>query len=269
MDSTTQISAILLLLLVLVVNVIFSRRRRQAFSLRSIPAYAILTPTIGASIEANHPMHLSYGSAGLGGNSTVLALASSELFYHVARRATIGDASPILTVSDTSAIPLAHDTLRRAYASQDLLIRYRAGNVRWYPSGARSLVFAVALSAMLRDDDVHANVLAGSFGAELALIADTAIRRDQVLIAASDQPEGQAIAYATSSELLIGEEMFAARAYLDDDPRASGHAAAMDTLRWLLIAFIFTAALSAGNEGFRQAVGELLAQITRLIQGGG
>jgi hypothetical protein len=267
-DSTTQISAILILLLVMVVNVIYSRRRRQAFTLRTIPAYATLVPTIGASIEANHPMHLSYGSAGLGGSNTVLALASSELFYQVARQAAIGDASPILTVSDSSAIPLAQDTLRRAYAAQGLLTRHTT-NVRWYPSGARSLAFAVALSSMLRDDDVHGNVLAGSFGAELALIADTALRRDQYFIAASDQPEGQAIAYATSSETLIGEEMFAAGAYLDDDPRASGHAAAMDTLRWVLILFIFVTTLSAGNEGFRQVFGDLLAQITRLLQGGG
>lgn len=269
MDSTTQISAVLILLLALVVNVIFARRRRQAFTLRNIPAYTMIAPTVGASIEANHPMHLSYGSAGLGGGSTVLALASSELFYQVARRAAIGDASPIITMSDPSALPLAQDTLRRAYTSQGLLSRYRSSNARWFPSGARSLAFAAAVAALLRDDDVHANVLAGSFGMELAFITDTALRRDQTIVAVSDDPEGQAIAFAMSSETLIGEELFAAAAYLDDDPRASAHAASMDTVRWLLIVFIFVTTLTAGNEAFRQFFGDLLGQITRLLQGGG
>jgi hypothetical protein len=268
-DSTTQVSAVLILLLTLVVNVIFTRRRRQAFTLRNLPAYAMITPTVGASIEANHPLHLSYGSAGIGGNNTVLALASSELFYQVARRAAIGDASPIITTSDSSSLPLAQDTLRRAYASQNLLSRYRNSNARWYPAGARSMAFAVAIAAMLRDDDVHANVLAGSFGIELALITDTAMRRDQDIFAVSDQPEGQAIAFAMSTEPLIGEEVFAAAAYLDDDPRASAHAASMDVLRWLLIVFIFITTLSVGNEAFRQFFGSVLAQITALIQGGG
>ncbi|MFN8375824.1 MAG: DUF6754 domain-containing protein [Anaerolineae bacterium] len=269
MDSTTQVSAILILLLALVVNVIFTRRRRQAFTLRNIPAYAMLTPIVGASIEANHPLHLSYGSAGIGGSNTVLALASSEFFYQVARRAAIGDTSPILTTSDPSTLALAQGTLRRAYAAQKLVSRYRSSSVRWYPAGARSLAFAVAVASMLRDDDVHANILAGSFGMEIALITDTALRRDQDLIAVSDQPEGQAIAYALASQPLIGEELFSARAYLDDDPRASSHAAIMDVMRWLLILFIFISTLSVGNEAFRQLIGDALAQVTRLVQGGG
>jgi hypothetical protein len=270
-DSTTQVSVVLILLLALIVNVIFARGRRQAFTLRNIPAYTMLTPTVGASIEANHPLHLSYGSAGIGGTSTVLSLASSELFYQIARRAAIGDTSPIITMSDPSALPLAQDTLRRAYASQNLLSRYRSTNARWYPSGARSLAFAVAISSMLRDDDVHANILAGSFGMEIALIADTSIRRDQALIAVSDQVEGQAIAYALSTEPLIGEELFMADSYLDDDPRASARAASIDTLRWLLIVFIFITTFIVGNETFRQVFGSILAQFLNLVgspQGG-
>ncbi|NWF71250.1 MAG: hypothetical protein HXY40_19385 [Chloroflexi bacterium] len=265
MDSTTQVSAILILLLTLVVNVLFSRRRRQPFGLRSIPAFALLTPTIGAAIEANHPLHLSYGSSALGGENTVLALASSELFYQVARQAAIGDTTPILTTSAPSTLPLAQDTLRRAYQSRGLLNRYHYSSARWYPAGPRSLAFAAALTSMLRDDDVHASVLVGGFGSELALIAEAAARRDQTLIAASDQPEGQAIAYVLADEALIGEEMFAAGAYLDENPRASANAAVSDVLRWLLVLALVVATLSAGNQAFAQLLGELLAR----LQGGG
>jgi hypothetical protein len=253
MDSSDQLLTIMILLLALVVSVIatqFVRRRRTAFDLRDIPAYTSMPMMVGAAIEANRPLHLSPGSAGLAGNSTLLALASAELFYQVSQRSAISNISPILTVSDTTGIALGHDTLRRAYQSRNLVQHYRRGNVRWYPSGARSLAFAAALTATMGDDDVGANFMVGSFGPELALIADAAYRRDQPIIAASDQLEGQAVAFAVSDRPLIGEEIFAAGAYLGGESSQVGSIVTQDVLRWLLIAaIVITAALSFARGG--------------------
>lgn len=242
MDSTTQVITVLILLLALVISVIatqFIRRRRDLVTLRPIAAYAALPLMVGEAIEANHPVHLSFGSANLGGSSTLLALASAELFYQAVQRAAIGAVSPIITVSDTTAIPLGQDTLRRAYRSRDLLERYPRGSVRWYPAGPRSLAFAAALTATLGDDRVANNVLVGSFGPELALVTEAAARRNQGVIAASDQLEGQAVAYAMSDQVLIGEEIFTAGAYLGESASQTASVVALDVLRWLLILAIF------------------------------
>jgi hypothetical protein len=242
----------MILLLALVVGILatqFVRRRKTPFDLREIAAYSTMPMMVGAAIEANRPLHLSPGSAGLAGNSTLLALSSAELFYQVSQRAAISNVSPILTVSDTTAIPLGHDTLRRAYQSRNLVDRYRRGNVRWYPSGTRSLAFAAALTATMGDDNVGANFMVGSFGPELALIADAAYRRNQPLIAASDQLEGQAVAFAVSDKPLIGEEIFAAGAYLGSDAPQMGSVITQDVLRWLLIAAIVVTAVLAFAKG--------------------
>lgn len=242
----------MILLLALVVTLLttqFVRRRRQAFVLREVPAYSTMPMHIGASIEANRPVHFSMGSASLGGDSTLLALASAEAFYWLGQRAVISPAAPILTVSDTTAAPLAYDILRRAYRSRGRLGQYRGG-VRWYPAGPRSLAFAAALTATMGDDAVGANFLMGSFGPELALVADAAFRRDQALIAASDQLEGQAVAYVMSDQALIGEEIFVAGAYLGDEKTPVAAAGAQDVLRWILIAsMLVTAALAVVRGG--------------------
>lgn len=252
MDTTTQFIGIALILVALVALVVaaqIQRRRQQAFALRPIAAYEALPDLVGAAIEANRPLHLSLGSAGLGGNSTLLALAGTELLYQVARRSAIGAVPPLFTVSDTTAIPLGHDTLRRAYQARNLLERYRPGAVRWYPAGPRSLAFAAGLTAAMGDDNVSANLLAGSFGPELALIAEAAHRRDQPLIAVSDQPEGQAVAYAFSDQPLIAEELFAGGAYLSTDAAQVGALVAQDVLRWLLIAALVVSAVLAAAGG--------------------
>jgi hypothetical protein len=244
---------------VIAISTVRIRRRRDSFPVRAIRAYEALTPMVGAAIEANRPVHLSSGSSGLGGENTVLALANAELFYRVAQQAAIGATSPLISTSDTTAIPLAYDTLRRAYQSRGRIQNYRASSVRWYPSGPRSLAFAAMLTTSLGVNNVYGNVLVGSFGPELALIAEAAVRRDQALIAASDQLEGQAVAYAMSDQPLIGEEMFAAGAYLGEEASFRATLVAQDTLRWLLIIGLVVFAIVSVDRDFAQRLGNLLS----------
>jgi hypothetical protein len=268
-DSTVQILTILILLLAMVVSVVmtqFVRRRRNLFPLRIIPAYQALPLAVGEGIESNRPVHVSFGGAGLGGAQTLLTLASAELFYQTAERAAIGGIAPILTVSDPTAIPLGQDTLRRAYQSRDLLERYHRGSVRWYPAGARSLAFAAALTATIGDDRVSANILVGSFGPELALVAEASARRNRPVIAASDQLEGQAVAYVLADQPLIGEEIFTAGAYLDESPSHIAGVVTQDVLRILLIiAILIPTALAVGDAILQ---GRFTAAIGRLLGGG-
>jgi hypothetical protein len=268
-DGTTQIITVLILLLTMVVSVIvtqFVRRRRNLYALRPIPAYTALPLVVGEAIEANRPIHVSFGSAGLGGSTTPLTLASAELLYQTAERAAIGGVAPILTVSDPTAIPLGQDTLRRAYQSRGLMDNYRRGSVRWYPAGARSLAFAAALTATLGDDKVSANILIGSFGAELALVAEASIRRDRTVIASSDQLEGQAVAFAMADYPLIGEEIFTAGAYLGDSPSQTAGVVTQDVLRWLLIGVIFIPAAIAIGDSILN--GRFSLAISRILGGG-
>lgn len=232
MDSTTQVFSILVILLTLFVTAALPRRR---YTLRRIPAFEALPGFVGLSIESNRPLHLSIGSAGIGGGSTLLAIAGAEVAYQMAQRAAIGDVSPIFTLSDTTAIPLGQDTLRRAYNARNATDRYKPRNVRWYPAGERSLAFAAALTALINDDDVSSNVLAGSFGPEIGLVIEASYRRDIPVIAVSDDLEGQAVAYAMTEQALIGEEIFAGASYLDDDPRQVSESVTVDVLRWIVV----------------------------------
>jgi hypothetical protein len=172
----------------------------------------------------------------LDGTGTLTALAGAELAYQVASRAAIGDAAPILSTGNATALPLLHDTLRRAYRSRNLLQRMPRGAVQWYAGGNRSLAFAAALTGLMSRETPLLNVTVGDFGAELALVADAAARHDQHLIATSTSLEGQAVAYAAGESNLIGEEVFVARAYLESDQVISiAGLAAQDVLRILLL----------------------------------
>ncbi|NDJ59514.1 MAG: hypothetical protein GYB67_00225 [Chloroflexi bacterium] len=258
MDTTIQVFTVLILLVTLVSSTLvtqFIRRRRTLLPVRRLPAYELMPVLVGESIERGLPIHVSLGSTGLGANNTVLTLASAEVFYAAAQRAATGTVAPLLTLSDTSVIPLGYGTLRRAYAARDRLSRFRRDSIRWLPAGPRSLAFAGAVTALLSTERVSANILVGSYGPELALILDTAYRRGQASVATSNQLEGQAIAYALADRPLIGEEIFVAPAYLGDPSAASSaNVFTLDVLRWLLVIAILVSTVVAVIEPVREAV---------------
>lgn len=249
-DSITVVFSIIILLLTLFLIAVFSRRRRTPFSLRRIAAYDRVAAMVGRSVEADRPLHLSLGSAGIGGEQTLLALAGAEMAYQISLQAAIGDQSPIVTVSEASALPLAQTTLREAYRTRNLINRYHFSSARWYPTGSRSLAFAAAITAMMADDKVAGNVMTGSYGPELALILTASKRRQTPSIAVSNQLSGQAVAVAMADYPLIGEEIFVSTPYLDKEGRRAAEAVVMDALRWLLIlAMLGGLAATIANNG--------------------
>lgn len=261
MDSTIRDLTTVIIVFALAVTVLASlvaRRRRNEFPLRPIAAYDTMPLIVGAAIEADRPVLVSFGSAGIGGSATLLTLANAELFYQVAQRASIGTVLPILTVSDPTALPLGYGTLHRAYASRGRLDRFRRSSIRWFPAGPRSLAFAAALTATIADNRASGSILVGSFGMELALALDASTRRGLTSVAASDQLEGQAVAWALSERPLIGEEMFAAGAYLGDDAVQKGSVIALDTLRWALILGIIIATALLVQQPVMDAINRLI-----------
>lgn len=242
MDTSTQVISLIIivmaLIMVMIGGVTMRRVRRTGRlmpALRPMPAYHAVNDYVGLSIESNQPLHMGFGGAGIGGTETMLALASAEFFYQTARLAAVGDVTPIVTLSDPSALPLAQDTLRRAYRNRDRLEGFRYTSARWYPEGSRALAYAAALTAMMHDEKVSTSLLAGRFGAELALILESSVRRNKAAVAVSDQLDGQAIAWAFSNHVLIGEEIFNAGAYLGGETGYYAQIITVSSLRWLLI----------------------------------
>jgi hypothetical protein len=231
-ESNIQIIAFALILLTFALTLIVRRRTRTPQ--RPLAALDVLPRMTGRSIEAGEPLLVSTGSAAPGNESTLLALLGNEFIYYLTREVAIGDAAPLFTVADTAALPLALDTLSRAYSDANRP-GYQAINARWYPSQSRTLAFAAAMMTLQTDDTIAGNVLVGRFATDIGLILDASTRRGRLSLAVSDTLGGQAVAYALADGALIGEELFAAPAYLDDDPGLTNRNLVIDLLRLLLI----------------------------------
>jgi len=231
----------LLVLAALLLLVFTLWRRRSPATLRSINAYARLNREVGLAVENGTRLHISLGRGNLFTARGASALAGLSMLRRIAERTSVSDRPPIVTSGDASLAILSQDTLRSGYraAGADEQYRVTTGRV----TGLSPFSYAAGILPVASDENVSANVVMGEVGAESALVAEAADRENTSLIAASDNPSAQAVFYASAQDPLIGEELFAAGAYVGAGASHEASLQVQDLLRWLLILTILGGAL--------------------------
>lgn len=216
-------------------------RRRSPAVFRKIEAYERLNRAIGLTVEGGTRLHVSIGRGNLFTARGGSALAGLAMLRRLSEQTSLSDHPPIVTTGDASLAILSQDTLQSGYraAGAEDLYRFTTGRL----TGLTPFAFAAGTIPVIRDENVSANVVIGDLGPEAALLADAADSKDTDLIAASDNLSAQSVLYASSQEPLIGEELFAAGAYLGAGASHEASLQAQDVLRWLVILAILGGAV--------------------------
>lgn len=216
--------------------IVFTVLVRYGFklALRSLKSYDALTKQVSLAVESGGRVHLSLGSGSIIGEDTGTTISALAVLEFVSEASSISDYSPVATTSDATALPVIADTVRRAYRRKDALDRYEIMSARLVAFDA--LTMAGGATSIIADDNVRANVLTGSLGPEIALMAEAGQRKHLTQVAGSDRLQAQAAGYVMADHVLLGEELYGARAYLTQEPSAIAGLAVHDILRWIVIA---------------------------------
>jgi len=208
-------------------------RRRSPATLRPIDAYERLNRSVGLAVENGTRLHISLGRGNLFTARGGSALAGLAMLRRLAERTSASDRPPIVTSGDASLTILSQDTLQSGYRAAGAEDQYRFTTGRL--TGLSPFSFAAGTMPVTHDENVSTNVAIGDFGVESALLAEAADRENTELIAASDDLSAQSIFYASSQDPLIGEELFAAGAYVGAGASHEASLNVQDILRWLII----------------------------------
>jgi len=208
---------------------------------RKIEAYERLNRAVGLAVEGGTRLHVSIGRGNLFTARGGSALAGLAMLRRLSEQTSISDNPPIVTSGDASLAILSQDTLQSGFRAAGAEDQYRVTSGRL--TGLTPFAFAAGTIPIMRDENISANVVIGDLGAEAALLADAAEGKDTDLIAASDNLSAQSVLYAYSQEPLIGEELFAAGAYLGAGASHEASLQVQDVLRWLVILAILGGAV--------------------------
>jgi hypothetical protein len=232
-SSSLVHTAIVLALLVAMAVLMwwFTRQARETkhFPFRPIAAFQALQGLLGRAAESGKRVHFTLGSAGIGGVHTVAVTAGLDVFRYVADQGAAFGFSPVVTVADPTTMLLAQDVLYRAYRQAGLTSSYRSTDVQLIAPDATA--FAVGAQDVINDETVTANVMTGHLGEEYLLMGEPGAQRRITQVVGSDDVGVQPLAVATANRALLGEELFAAGAYLARRPEHLASLRLQDVLR--------------------------------------
>jgi hypothetical protein len=216
-------------------------------AIRTLPVFQQLGREVGYAAERGGTIHLALGNGGLNGGDVIMSLAGLQVLEALADDIVSYHLPIVVTVGDPTLLPIAQDVLRRAYERGGLSDLYEPTQVQFV--APTPLAYAGGAAQVVSAKDVTTNVLAGSFGAEVALLTDAAARNGLSQFAAAADPQAIGALYPATDRLAIGEELYAAGAQMTDEKRYRVSLVVEDVLRVLLILSILLVSVLAFLRG--------------------
>lgn len=200
---------------------------------RAIPLFTALRAQMGRAIESGRELHVSIGTGSLSGEDVTTTLAGLQIVEYLADEAASSGIAPAVTTADAAALILAEDALRRPHLRLGNLENYQPLSARLTALNPTS--YAAATVDYLAHDHVLANVMSGAFSTEAGLIAYAADKEGLPQFAAAADPRALAVMLPSTDNLLVGEELYAAKAYLQARPPHLASLRAQDWTRWAIV----------------------------------
>ena len=191
--------------------------------LRRIPGIDAVEEAVGRATEMGRPILYLTGSGELTGSgdaSNLSTIAATVILGEVAKRAAVYGTA--IKVPHRSAIVMAisQEIVREAYLTAGRLDAY-SDDINFFIA-ADQFAYTAAVDGIMLRERPAANFFIGYYYAESLLLAETGVATGAIQIAGTDA-EHQLPFFITSCDYtLIGEELYAASAYLSRDPALVG-----------------------------------------------
>ena len=218
-------SFIALLAYCVAVLVMISRARKgiEIPELYQVPGLDALDEAIGRCTEMGRPVHYSPGIAGVDDAQT---LAGLSILGYVARECAKYDTDIIATNRRTVVYPISEEIVKQAFVEEGKAANFRPENVRFISED--QFAYATGVTGIMYREKPAANILVGGFWAESLIFAEVGATAGAIQIAGTANTHQIPFFVAACDYTLIGEEIYAASAYLTKEPILMGSLVVQD-----------------------------------------
>jgi hypothetical protein len=172
---------------------------------------------IGRATEMGRPVHYSPGIGDLQNAQTMASFAS---LGYVARECAKYDTHLIVTNRISVVYPITEEIVKQAYIQEGKPDSFNPDDVRFYSED--QFAYASACVGLMVRERPAANILIGGFWAESLIFAEVGSQVGAIQIAGTANTHQIPFFVAACDYCLIGEEIYAAGAYLSKDPVLMG-----------------------------------------------
>ncbi|NWJ97124.1 MAG: hypothetical protein HXX20_15170 [Chloroflexi bacterium] len=237
MSLTFGASTVFILLVILIFLLLFFAawlplERGRQLLLRPLRSLHLVSTMAEQAAENGTTIHFSPGLGGLNGDAgTAEALNGLTMLSSIARLSARTRSNLVTTTNDALTYLTAGDTTRGEYIRAGREVDYLPEKTQFIAQQDR-MAYMVGMRHVISAEEVSGTVLLGRFGSEYLLVGDKLAQRDLPQVVGSSQVEALPLMVSTAGleNVLIGEEIYAAPAYLDHAP---SHLASLQVQDWL------------------------------------
>ena len=227
------------LLMVVIGVILYSMWRARTGNpvrVRRLAALDAIDEAIGRATEMGKPVHFCPGLAPLTGLDAPQTLSAMVLLGYVAKLTARFDVPLIVTIRQPDVFSVAQETVRQAYQEEGKTDKYIPTNIRFLSN--QQFAYATAASGIIMREKVAANFLIGAFWAENLMLAEVGCRVNAFQISGTASIGQVPLFVPTTDFVLIGEELYAASAYLSQDVVQLGSIRGQDLCKVIALALL-------------------------------
>lgn len=216
---------------------IFAARRRDLF-IRRIAGLETLDEAVGRATEMGKPVLYVTGLADV---DDIQTLASLSILGHVARKTAEYDTPILVPTSRAVVYSSATEVVKEAFTAAGRPDAFMPDNVRYLTDD--QFGYTAGVDGLMLREEPAANFYMGRFYAESLILAETGNATGAIQIAGTAMPSQLPFFVAACDYTLIGEELFAASAYLSKDPLQVGSLRGQDVGKAIVMVCILLGAI--------------------------
>ena len=215
---------------------------------RRIAGLDALDEAVGRATEMGKPILYVPGISTI---QDVATIASLNILSGVARTVAEYDTRVIVPNFDPIVMTVAQEVVREGFLAAGKPEAYNEQDVFYITS--QQFAFVAAVDGIMVREKPATNLFIGMFYAESLILAETGASTGAIQIAGTDAVAQLPFFIAACDYTLIGEELYAASAYLSRAPLLMGSLKGQDWMKVFLIGCILIGLLTmhAGYDGFR------------------
>jgi hypothetical protein len=208
-------------------NIWRAKQSQGNLFIRRIAGLNAIDDAVGRAAEMGRPVLMVPGLGGL----NAIAVQALNVFQYVTN-ICIKFATPIrVCCGEPAVFTVAQEVIRDVYMREGAMDKYQTESVQFLSN--QQFAFAAGVSGLIRREKVAAAFLLGEFFAESLIFAESANAIGAIQVAGTTSTTQTPFFIAACDYVLIGDEYYAASAYLSREPILVGSMIGQD---WVKIA---------------------------------
>jgi len=222
----------------LILFFIYHARKGKNLFIRKIAGLQAIDDAIGRATEMGKPILYTLG---LGYIEDIATIASLNILGEVAKKAAQYDTKLIVPNADPIVYTVAREIVKESYTKVGRPDAYDPDSVFFL--AREQMAYAAGIDGIMTREKPATNFLIGYFAAESLVLAETGAATGAIQIAGTDALAQLPFFVTACDYTLIGEELYAASAYISKRPLLLGAIKGEDWAKVVIVAALILASV--------------------------